>query len=183
MTRKTQITPKPSCLHGPGHGRGAKGELLISSRWEVCSWSLTVADPARLHAPYSMPPSSKLLSLISPLRPPALVAPTYACVRKRCVAQGPLCHVMCCEWKIWCVIVLSVVGWRCLIRMNHGFVQLWQLCLIFFLSVPFFLLGHQGTYSRNLCDAFPAGFAHPGYCVGGISAHWQWCSQYGVALW
>lgn len=30
-------------------------ELLIGPRWEVCSWSQTVADPVRLHASYCTP--------------------------------------------------------------------------------------------------------------------------------
>lgn len=111
-------------------------------------------------------------------------ATTSACCTHLCMCTEEVC---CSGTSVSCYVLwmenmvcnMSVVGWRCPI-MNHGFVRLWQLGLIFFF---FFLLGHQGTYSRNLCDAFPAGFAHPGYCVGGISAHWQWCSQYGVALW
>lgn len=60
VTRKTQITPNPLFCTAWDMTVVLR-ELLISSRWEVCSWSQTVADPARLHAPCNTPGTPPLL--------------------------------------------------------------------------------------------------------------------------
>lgn len=100
--------------------------------------------------------------------------PIYACLNKMMHICIHLMSLICMFYKysshpIKKKGVFKLLGARVV-------VQLHLLCFCFYPT------GHPSSDSGDLCDALPAGSAHPGHCVGCLGAHRQRCGQHGVTL-